>query len=120
MGCKAKEKNEEAKNEKELLKAFNELATLPVDSFCEFLKQMNSRLSDTDLEHLRKLLAALRDVQAPGDAALLHEVASLPMTNDPDGVIHAELREVSFPLFVRCLRWMIANDFSDSQEVIKL
>eukprot|EP00439_Symbiodinium_sp_Y106_P078218 s1170_g17.t1 len=90
----AKEKNEEAKNEKELLKAFNELATLPVDSFCEFLKQMNSRLSDTDLEHLRKLLAALRDVQAPGDAALLHE----------DGVIHAELREVSFPLFVRCLR----------------
>jgi len=116
----AGEKDEEAKHEKDILKAFNELATLPVDSFCEFLKQMNSRLSDTDLEHLRKLLAALRDVQAQGDAALLHEVASLPMTNDPDGVIHAEPREVGFPLFVRCLRWMISNDFSDSQEVIKL
>ncbi|CAE7463143.1 CML12 [Symbiodinium natans] len=110
---KAKPKKEDSQ--------FNELATLSVDSFCELLKNMNSRLSDEDLAELRKLLAALRGAEAGSEGGLLYAVTSLEMTNDPEaGVIHGDICEVSFPLFVRCLRWMVANDFSDSAEVIRL
>ncbi|CAJ1390078.1 unnamed protein product [Effrenium voratum] len=89
--------------------------TLPVDAFCQLCTHINPRLEDSDVDELRSVLPAIRALPRIRNEDGVNELLE---TEQPE--VLQEVKEVSFPLFVRSIKWMLARNIKEMQEALKL
>lgn len=98
--------------------------TLSVDGFGKLCEHINPRLSSEEIQDITAALPKLHDFPTIRTEAHVEELMKVAEEEEETEAVEEELlpevQQVSFPLFVRSMKWMLERNLGQMQDAFKL